>query len=351
MWCAAPPLSTPVACAIRRLCQPGASIEGGCTFPSEVTLDANLECHADECAVDTVRVVKISNGDEDVFYEYVPAACVHLAFYDNPVVIKRKWGNVICANPLATLAGSGCCSASNLNDGTADGVCKYVGERTTFATAEARCAAEGMALCGVHFWRSNSPCRYDNLHIWSRASCSVQLQVATNGDVNIVHASRSTGSARTFKLDSGNLFRVPWREGFYPRATDGCSMNATSCVTHGFGCLCNFTVASSAVFDDVPTLDEIEARLHIGSASPQTFDLGTHVLCTTAACTAAVGFETYLHASSGVIDGATIFKTSRFGRDVHLANRESVVQIEQYPNLDASSRANFSFRNVFAAGL
>lgn len=50
-----------------------------CTYPTVVTLDADLICHGLECDLDTVRVVQVA---QDVFYEYVQRPCVNLAFIE-----------------------------------------------------------------------------------------------------------------------------------------------------------------------------------------------------------------------------------------------------------------------------
>ena len=82
------------------LCQPTAD-GTHCSYPSEVVLQAELPCHGAECSVDTLRVVKVVDGDEDVFYEYVRSACVQLAFFSSPTVVQNGRSNKMCADPRA----------------------------------------------------------------------------------------------------------------------------------------------------------------------------------------------------------------------------------------------------------
>ena len=61
------------------LCNEGVG-EGDCHYQTSVTLSSDLKCAGNECNIDTLRVVQVS---EDVFYEYVRMPCVELAFYKN----------------------------------------------------------------------------------------------------------------------------------------------------------------------------------------------------------------------------------------------------------------------------
>ena len=91
---------------LRKLC--GSEDSSNCTLASRVILDEDVPCTGVECAVDTVRVVEISNG---IFYEYVPAPCVHQAFFENPKAIVRQewWYDVMCADPRTHVAMTACC--------------------------------------------------------------------------------------------------------------------------------------------------------------------------------------------------------------------------------------------------
>eukprot|EP01047_Picozoa_sp_COSAG01_P050260 COSAG01_NODE_5062_length_4518_cov_2.300294_3_plen_330_part_01 len=125
----------------------GTASAGQCTYPSEVTLSSNLPCSGSECLIDTLRVVKITDADETVFYEHVPQPCVRMAFYQNAKIIKEhnpRDGNMLCADPLEAVAGVQCCQANDYS-GNADGVsrCQYSREHVTFSTAQQRCQQTG----------------------------------------------------------------------------------------------------------------------------------------------------------------------------------------------------------------
>lgn len=136
------------------LCQADA-VTGACRPQSSVVLSVNLPCYGMECDVSTVRVVKLQVGTNAfVYYEYVPLACVSLAFLENgegrfienvnyiPVgegsLIER-----VCADPRATVATAACCSPRST--GCFDYPCKYVEERMPFASALRRCEAHWQA--------------------------------------------------------------------------------------------------------------------------------------------------------------------------------------------------------------
>eukprot|EP00965_Chrysotila_dentata_P152054 5024086-Pleurochrysis_carterae.AAC.1 len=118
---------------------------GKCTFPSELTLNSNLECTKAECNIDTVRIVKLQDGDEVVWYEYVPVPCVAFGIYPNGKTVSTsgsRWptqigAKAMCADPVADAAGVVCCDTAN---NVVSEQCNYIGERVPFAEAEARCA-------------------------------------------------------------------------------------------------------------------------------------------------------------------------------------------------------------------
>jgi hypothetical protein len=89
-----------------KLC--GSQNPANCTLAPKFVLDENLACSGGECAVDTVRVVEVSDG---IFYEYVRKPCVYQAFFDNPkMIVRRKsWWDLTCADPRTHAASAACC--------------------------------------------------------------------------------------------------------------------------------------------------------------------------------------------------------------------------------------------------
>lgn len=125
-----------------------------CNFQTIVTLDENLECNGQECLVDTVRVVQVTQG---VFYEYLHNPCVHFLVYDDPVKVfsgaapSKKWSATMCANKKLPSALPTCCgplSSDRKPNGAffsewADVLSEYRYERITYGGNEARCSDWG----------------------------------------------------------------------------------------------------------------------------------------------------------------------------------------------------------------
>lgn len=306
---------------------------GPCRFPSRVTLDANLPCDGSECGVQSVRVVKLTDAvsDETVWYEYVPPSCTHYAFFSDAKFVATDgdsaWpttetgGVRACANPLAAAAGATCCDNGG---GGLVSSCAYVGERLTFAAADAKCAGLGLALCSARGAISNDTCGYNAIHTWLSAQCTVQVQVHNDARVSLVHTDSAVPSTM---LDSGHAFRVRWEGGHFPTVDDNCA-GASGCMHHGQTCLCNVDIDHSPVFtstDVMPTAEQVEASLHVGAPDPESFDAGTYVLHATAG---GVSAFTKKGGTGDAFDQNTIFHIVVNGtREIYLANTISTVRL------------------------
>ena len=267
------------------LCKPGAAAPLGaaaasapCAWQSTVILGADLPCDGIECDVDTARVVRLSvvnSTNTTVWFEYVRAPCVEMTYFPDARIIRGRWasGDELCADPREAVAVATCCDAASSSAG--EPLCAYKGERVRLATAEARCAAAGATTCN-YAWVSSTTtdCGSQNTY-WTSAPCYLRAQVDASGKVSVVHntsAGRATGGPPLrVQPNSGNAFRVSWGDDQFPTAAAGCAP-ADVCVAYGESCVCNVTVAETAVFtesDDVPTRDEIVSTLKIGG-SPGT---------------------------------------------------------------------------------
>ena len=211
--------------------------------------------------------------------------------------------------------------------GRAVAECRYFGETVTWATAKARCDAKAVPgdYQNMPPWHTQvkaaagaiGGCGYDRSYTWLDAPCDVTVQVRPGGALSIVHAPSTDPS---FQLDARTPFRVRWEGGRYPTAPacDGCA-------AHGDTCVCNVTATSAPAFHYVPSRDEADAMLTIGSPPPDTFDAGTYTHC--AECEHSPQLLTYL-GPSGVLDGETIFTIVRNGsRTVHLRNLRADVVV------------------------
>ena len=92
----------------RALCADPAN-GGACAFPRTVVLSSHLACNGRECAVNTARVVKLtSSTNVTQYYEYEPAPCVELTFYENA---RYTWEHYYryCLDPASIGGGAMCC--------------------------------------------------------------------------------------------------------------------------------------------------------------------------------------------------------------------------------------------------
>ncbi len=109
-----------------------------------VTLKSDLTCTGDECDVDSLNIVRVQQNPP-IYYEYMRTPCVELSFYDDAKKISSEWDKSMCGNPKIDAAFDACCDSAM----GAWAYCVYDFERTTQATASARCQNKG-GIC--HFY-------------------------------------------------------------------------------------------------------------------------------------------------------------------------------------------------------
>ena len=323
-----------------QLCHPGGT-SGACQPQSTVVLPSDLTCYGTECDVEEAVVVKLVSSDgTNIFYEYVPPPCVHFAFFEGAVQIGKQQfyqGNpsaTMCADPTIRSATSVCCETSGqTNLGWLQ--LQYWGERTTFATNEARCTAAGQMMCDqLTRWsmRSQDTARVRvPEYIWSTDPCALRAQVGSTGLVNVVHdgtaGKHSNGNADWWQVDNPWTFKAAWTNGSYPLASNGCD---GVCDVHGATCLCNVTtVETTAVFTNdaqPPTYSEIVAQLFIGSLAPDAYGPGVYG----AGSSSTANVTIYKAASTGVLDIDTIFQVTVNGAVKYLRNKASLVRFGDY---------------------
>ena len=219
----------------------GAAAPGGACAPrAEVVLDATLPCDGAECAVLTARVARVLDPTtgEAVFFEYVRAPCVALAFYEGGRQIATRWrAEGICADPRALAAAATCCSPGS---SSAVAACEYSGERVTYARAVEKCGAAERATCDFAS-SGRTGCSTDNaLHCWTSVGCRVLAQVDADGRVAVAHrVFNATGhhdaahAAGHLALDSNNKFSVAWENGSFPVAAYACGRAPSGFATLG----------------------------------------------------------------------------------------------------------------------
>lgn len=380
----------------RKLCWPHANFTADltttpCTHASEVLLEAEIPCDGVECSVDKPRTIGIVDADGTVvYYEYVPAACTHLAFFNHGryaqsnIRTRTRW---FCLDQSATQAAAVCCNNETPNAPTAS--CGFVGELVTYGTAESRCRASSSHLC-PHTRRylhpgSNpinasqtftSTCGlqgYDAAFpTWANIPCSIDIQVGSDGKIGMIHShDNQTGwslwggsspytaewSYQNYVLlayppmsgytdpelqaNARSSFRVRWRDGSFPTAATNCS-SAVGCRVDGETCICATETVTEAVFVDSaapPNKTAILAQLTIGSAPPEAFDDGEYTQCMTTACLMVSSEVAIFTRHGSAFDEDTIFRISlnESTRVLHFGNVRSTVRLRGAPQ--------FEFRN------
>lgn len=161
-----------------------------CDFKSTVALGHDIPCtgrcvagptgnaRSCECSIDEPRtVILYPPNSPPVWYEYVKAPCVQLAFPEpgnlrtvREIGATEEYGNkAMCADSRYAVAGTTCCDSDGMEPFN---ICVFRGERTTFMTASARCEALGYTTCDFDHVDINSSCGTD---IVSILTCGIKL--------------------------------------------------------------------------------------------------------------------------------------------------------------------------------
>ena len=308
-------LDDPASELYRALC---ASQGGACSFPVSVELESTLVCSGVECSLDTIRMVKV----EGLFYEYLRPPCVYQAFYDNGKSIAQRWDDttVMCADPRTEAAVSASCNGW-YEDWTWNEF--YYGERLLFETALQR-DSEGKVSCETTYAPScdedliRYQC-YDNGYYWTGESCDVEVLVAPNGKIAILHAPQDLDpSSVASSVRSGvpkTFFRAEW-QGDFQSLINGCSSDPLCKQVDGDSCACQVSVQDTQVFTTVPSRELILSRLSIGGfkqyrTPDETFD----------------GVDVF-HNGGGSLSEDSVFRVvDENAVEKYLMNKESTVTV------------------------
>ncbi|KAL7541246.1 hypothetical protein ACHAXR_012136 [Thalassiosira sp. AJA248-18] len=340
-----------------KLCSPSPS--GDCTFPSIIVLDENLIYDnaakmGDEYAVDTIRTVGIKVGPIPIYYEYVRQPCVEHSYYNN--AIKLMMGQIysggqqldpaICGDPRLPIGTPMCCETSSELGYV---YCNYQGERVTYESAQAFCAANGKESCQPGLMKENlsGQCALGSMgrhfRSWASVGCELKVKINTEtGDVAIVHAPEPDFAGQTsvesmVDNDTLNYFKTPWKTGYYPSLSDCLAL--PSCVIHfDDSCICTTEVTDQQVFVsaiEVSSINGLMASLHTGAVDPDTFDAGTYNSLGSCGIAGASIYST--SGDCTTLKGDTIFAIEVMSKQYFLKNSNSLVHI--------AGSESFSFRN------
>lgn len=318
---------------------------GRCTFPSTVTLSEPLPCTGPlECSADYVRVValvdKAATPPLRVYYSYVPAPCVNLAFFNGGryTQVPRTKGSDTrqCADPTSRWAAAATCCAPNITDaqsgtikdrdparefgGRLDGKCLFSGEQMTYAENVERCQRLGGPFAGPCPITDRWPMMSDaettscglSQNAWTQDTCALTVQVMGSGRVGIV----AEDTREYVQPNSGNNFQVFWEGEAYPRAKarGGCGARCTEAGSVSDpSCICEIEVRTTAAFESTAALPDsagsIRARLTTGAWPPESYGPGVYHQCLTAECgRARTQDQVKIHVRHGRFGADTIFE-------------------------------------------
>lgn len=319
-----------------------------CNHRMKVVLphDMGLSLQSNLTKVDTVRFLKVG----EMYYEYQPAPCVELSFYNDGK--KVSFGSQAtysrCANPHAAAAGGACCKDHPLKMDRAFPTCEYTGERITFDHLIERCEAQDRKVpCDFDKISQNgcgSCCNVQHL-LWTPQECSILAKVNDGGQVSIVHRPNEAFDVDDkYSPDAKNFFSVSWEQGTHPSPNNGCG-DGVCTITGDGSCLCETREVSQPVLSDFNAivqmnLSDLRSLFHIGSFDPASHDAGTFL--GPKAIATKDGREVLIWSSAerpGSIQDAVVALPGPAGTK-HYRNRESSVQI-----IDAVGHSKYSFRN------
>ena len=196
-------------------------------------LKEDVACVGEQCAVGSVRIVKVDVG----YFEYVPPTCVHMFFYEGRVVTSADKYFVTkrtCENPDVRIAGASCCAgckddapavvAKPCQECTGTGFYKVCDDATrNWAMGDATSCSEIRASLGDAF--ATKLC--NNSTTWT-ANKFCALTCYTAGAGYTFEDDCSLGAHRgeqmcafhsTMRLRAGSYRPPKWRSPFPPSST------------------------------------------------------------------------------------------------------------------------------------
>ena len=315
-----------------KLCNP---TNGVCNFKSVVVLDSDLQCFMNECDVDTLRVVEVTEG---IFYEYISEPCVEQAFFNDAKKVTKDQSTISCADPRREVAHTACCSPGDptlsLNAIRKE---NYWGERVSFDTASQRCQANGFSVCNFPRIRdcklmsSDKPdCMADPFY-WTSSTCEIKIKIEPEeGNVAIVYNTDGDANrmSKHVQIDTPTFFPVLWENNLFPNPTDGCG-GIDSCEELEGMCICGVDVHETASFDSMPSVGDVLNNLNIGAFDPLSLGLNSS--------DSSNDVTVYYSTESEKFSANSIFKViDSFGRERLLKNAISTVSM---------GSSTFKFRN------
>uniref|UniRef100_A0A7S2HM24 DUF1501 domain-containing protein n=1 Tax=Helicotheca tamesis TaxID=374047 RepID=A0A7S2HM24_9STRA len=314
-----------------------------CKYANSITLETNLECVGVECNVDTIRVVEV----EGHYYEYIRPPCVEQAFYNNGKKLnqRHRWYSAVCADPSLPVASGACClpnkhdSLQYWYDATLDGQ-EYDGERTTYSTAEARCAAVGKVTCDFQNIPTDHSYIFKLGYHWTDEPCKIRAKIDGLGNVATLHLPSNMEQLMVKHVDkeNTNFFKAYWDGDSFPQVSSNC--DGCEVYGDGDGCICDADVRKTRVFSEsrLPrSVAEVTSNLYIGAIDPRTYN------STYPSVTQIPGTEISYYTVGPNIEADSIFGViDENGRELFFKNTRETVHMQTANGDDV----NHSFRSA-----
>lgn len=286
---------------------------------------------------------------------------------------KLRSGNdfYMCADKRIASARSTCCGtysdrgSYSSHPDWADVLSEYHGERLTFAQNEKRCSDWGLSICDPErigpFSGTTGQCQHyqscldvqssdtiltNNAYHWTTASCGINIKVNPDGLVTIIHIpkdkwTRPKVQSHVNKEKAVSYFHVQWDTSNvavgkleYPHVSDNFCDGGT--IENEF-CVCDTDVISKAVFDYMPTREDVLTKLFVGAFDPvEMFETSYTAVMET---TAKEGVSVYKRSDLSDYSAQTIFRVKDEYTDNYIfrKNLESTVSV---------CNGTFFFRNA-----
>ena len=146
--------------------------------------------------VHTLRIVEVTDASTDpqttFYYAWVPNACADLAVAADPTILRatksgKKDKNSQCGDPLTANGIIACCDDESDDGKPVTRVWAYPGERTTKVNAQQRCESMGKTLCAAWTTKQDTGVDFSEELAWRLGDCAFQVQIDSEGLINVIH--------------------------------------------------------------------------------------------------------------------------------------------------------------------
>ena len=175
-----------------------------------------------------------------------------------------------------------------------------------------------------------------NTFYWTDAACTQYAKIKSDGSMAIINDPAKNTKVQNAKTvpflspeSSVTYITMPWLQDIYtldylyPSSEDNsCDNGACSTLADG-SCLCPVITSESAVYNNLPTRDEVLSSLHVGGFDPAIYSDSTSPYSLVDSSS-----EVEAYSSGSIGDVSTIFKViDEFGEPLYLKNSRMNITI------------------------